>query len=131
MSRWMKAAFLAASFVAVSLSPVFAAGQFFGPPPGVTLTSGTPMNFLQLRSSNTRKVHLDPKFMRQVVPYRTEQSAGTIVINTGEKFLYLVLGKGKALTLWLTDDERKIPVQIKSKLKVGTLTGKLKAVERR
>ena len=42
-----------------------------------------------------------------------------------------LIGKGKTLTLWLTDDERKIPVQIKSKLKVGTLTGKLKAVERR
>lgn len=41
-----------------------------------------------------------------------------------------LIGKGKTLTLWLTDDERKMPVQIKSKLKVGTLTGKLKAVER-
>jgi lipoprotein-anchoring transpeptidase ErfK/SrfK len=93
----MKAAFLAASFVATSLSPALSAGQSFGPPPGITLVSGTPNNFLQLRSSNTRKVHLDPKFMRQVVPYGTEQSAGTIVINTGEKFLYLVLGSGKAL----------------------------------
>jgi hypothetical protein len=42
-----------------------------------------------------------------------------------------LIGKGKTLTLWLTDDERKMPVQIKSKLKVGTLTGKLKAVERK
>jgi hypothetical protein len=41
-----------------------------------------------------------------------------------------VIGKGKTLTLWLTDDERKMPVQLKSKLKIGTLTGKLKAVER-
>lgn len=96
MSRWMKAAFLAASFVAAPLSPVLAAGNF-APPPGITLVSGTPNNFLQLRSSNSRKVHLDPKFMRQVVPYSTEQAAGTIVVNTGEKFLYLVLGKGKAL----------------------------------
>ena len=42
-----------------------------------------------------------------------------------------LIGKGKNLTLWLTDDERKMPVQIKSKLKVGTLTGKLKAVEKK
>jgi hypothetical protein len=42
-----------------------------------------------------------------------------------------LIGKGKSLTLWLTDDEKKMPVQIKSKLKVGTLTGKLKAVERK
>jgi hypothetical protein len=41
-----------------------------------------------------------------------------------------LIGKGKTLTLWLTDDERKMPVQIKSKLKVGTLTGKLKVIEK-
>ena len=37
---------------------------------------------------------------------------------------------GKNLVLWLTDDDRKIPVQIRSKLKVGTLVGKLKAIEK-
>ena len=37
---------------------------------------------------------------------------------------------GKNLVLWLTDDARKIPVQIRSKLKVGTLIGKLKAIEK-
>lgn len=42
-----------------------------------------------------------------------------------------LIGKGKNLTLWLTDDERKMPVQIKSKLKIGTLTGKLKSIERK
>ena len=30
-----------------------------------------------------------------------------------------LIGKGKNLVLWLTDDERRIPVQIRSKLKVG------------
>ncbi len=37
---------------------------------------------------------------------------------------------GKNLILWLTDDVRKIPVQLRSKLKVGTLVGKLKSIER-
>lgn len=37
---------------------------------------------------------------------------------------------GKNLDLWLTDDFRKIPVQLRSKLKVGTLVGKLKSIER-
>lgn len=37
---------------------------------------------------------------------------------------------GKNLVLWLTDDVRKIPVQLRSKLKVGTLVGKLKSIER-
>lgn len=36
---------------------------------------------------------------------------------------------GKNLVLWLTDDARKIPVQLRSKLKVGTLVGKLKSIE--
>ena len=97
MSRWMKAAFLGLSFIVASLSPAVSASNYFAPPPGITLTNGAPMNFLQLRSSHTKKVRLDPKFMRQVVPFKTEQSAGTIIVNTGEKFLYLVLGKGKAL----------------------------------
>jgi hypothetical protein len=37
---------------------------------------------------------------------------------------------GKNLVLWLTDDGRKIPVQIRSKLKVGTLVGRLKSIEK-
>jgi len=37
---------------------------------------------------------------------------------------------GKNLVLWLTDDARKVPVQLSSKLKVGKLVGKLKAIER-
>jgi Protein of unknown function (DUF3108) len=41
-----------------------------------------------------------------------------------------LIGKGRNLVLWLTDDERKMPVQLKSKLKVGTLMGKLKAIEK-
>ena len=45
----------------------------------------------------TGKVRLHPKFMRQVVPYQTAERTGTIVVDTGQKFLYLVLGKGKAL----------------------------------
>lgn len=41
-----------------------------------------------------------------------------------------LIGKGRNLVLWLTDDSLKMPVQLKSKLKVGTLLGKLRAVER-
>jgi lipoprotein-anchoring transpeptidase ErfK/SrfK len=42
-------------------------------------------------------VRLDRKFMRQVVAYETREAPGTIVVNTGQKFLYLVLGHGKAM----------------------------------
>ena len=44
-----------------------------------------------------RRVHLDPKFMRQVVAYDGAERAGTLIVNTGDHFLYLVLGGGQAM----------------------------------
>src|SRR5579883_822461 len=40
---------------------------------------------------------LPPQFRRTLVDYRTKEPAGTIVIDTPNTYLYLVLGKGKAL----------------------------------
>jgi lipoprotein-anchoring transpeptidase ErfK/SrfK len=40
---------------------------------------------------------LDPKFFKQVVDYDGSEPAGTIVIDTPRKFLFLVQGGGKAL----------------------------------
>jgi len=40
---------------------------------------------------------VDKKFHRQVVNYPTKEKAGTIVVNTRERFLYYVLGNGKAV----------------------------------
>lgn len=96
MLRWTKGAFAALISLA-SLGPALGAGAGYAPPPGITLTSGTPANFLQLRSTTPKKIRLDPKYMRQVVAYRTDEAAGTIVVVTGEKFLYLVLGDGRAM----------------------------------
>ena len=39
----------------------------------------------------------DPRYNKQVVDYDGHEGAGTIVINTPNKFLYLVQGDGKAL----------------------------------
>jgi lipoprotein-anchoring transpeptidase ErfK/SrfK len=39
----------------------------------------------------------DPKFEKQLVDYHGEESAGTIVVDTPNKFLFLVQGDGKAL----------------------------------
>src|SRR5437867_2303251 len=39
----------------------------------------------------------DPKYNKQEVSYSTGESPGTIVIETRKRFLYLVLGEGKAL----------------------------------
>ena len=94
MPRWTKAALIGLALSLTSIAPSFA-GSFFAPPPGITLTSGTPTNRLMLRTPKV--VHLDPKFMRQVVPFDAGQPVGTLVVNTGEKFLYLVIGYGKAM----------------------------------
>ena len=40
---------------------------------------------------------LDPRYEKQVVEYRGKESPGTIVIDTPNKFLFLVQGDGKAL----------------------------------
>ena len=47
------------------------------------------------RKSRTRG--LDPKYARTEIAYETKYSAGTIVIDTDAKFLYLVQPGGKAL----------------------------------
>jgi uncharacterized protein DUF3108 len=64
------------------------------------------------------------------------QARETIVVPAGKFQTIRVEPKsagtslvGKNLVLWLTDDARKIPVQLRSKLKVGTLVGRLKSIE--
>jgi lipoprotein-anchoring transpeptidase ErfK/SrfK len=40
---------------------------------------------------------LAPALQRQIVPYPSKESAGTIIIDTPHTFLYLTLGSGKAI----------------------------------
>jgi lipoprotein-anchoring transpeptidase ErfK/SrfK len=40
---------------------------------------------------------LDPKFQKTVVFYRTNEPAGTIIVNTNERFLYVVQPGGRAI----------------------------------
>ena len=37
------------------------------------------------------------RYRKQTVSYETQEPAGTIVINTGQRFLYLVQGGGRVL----------------------------------
>lgn len=39
---------------------------------------------------------VDPKYLPQTVKFRTREKTGTIVVDTDQRFLYLVLGWGKA-----------------------------------
>ena len=105
MLRWTRAA-AGAVAILLSLSTLAAApvaareGTFFerlfGPSSGMQFTTERPRQRPQVRT-NTGKVRLDARYMRQVVPFRSDERPGTIVVDTGQKFLYLVLADGKAL----------------------------------
>ena len=50
-----------------------------------------------VRTSRTRQApKMNPVYLPQIVDYPTGQKPGTIVIDTPNRFLYLVLGNGKA-----------------------------------
>ena len=53
--------------------------------------------FAHLRPSEAHEFQLDPQLLRQIVPDPTGEPAGTIVISTGQFFLYLVLEDATAL----------------------------------
>lgn len=101
MPVWKRAALggMAMALTLACLITTSTAGQVprmvahYAPPPGVTLTKGKPTNALSLRASY--RVH--PSLLRQVVSYKTREHSGTLVVNTQEKFLYFVLGNGRAL----------------------------------
>ena len=89
---------LAAAMSLAQIGPGFAEGRFqqgwrFAPPPGVTITSQRPRHALALQASN----QVQPVYLRQVVPYPTNERSGTIVVDSGAHFLYFVLGDGRAL----------------------------------
>ena len=51
----------------------------------------------QYEASDPEQRPFDPRYEKQVVDYHGKEGAGTIVVDTPNKFLYLVQGDGKAL----------------------------------
>lgn len=49
-----------------------------------------------MRPDKPVRTQIDPQFLPQMVDYQTEQKPGTIVIDTRERFLYLVMADGMA-----------------------------------
>ena len=96
MQQWLKpvlgglvvaVALGAASDPAMAFNP-FQMRPMWAPAPGVATPFGV---------GNRRHYRVNPAFMRQVVPFPTRERAGTLVVDTGHKFLYLVLGDGRAV----------------------------------
>jgi len=49
-----------------------------------------------MRAQRPVKSRFDPQFLPQTVSYETKEKPGTIVIDTNNRFLYLVTGNGEA-----------------------------------
>jgi len=50
-----------------------------------------------IRPESGEQKELPPRLRRQIVTYNTHEPAGTIIIDTSNTYLYLVLGNGQAL----------------------------------
>ena len=63
--------------------------------------NGDPRNMVALppevRPETGPRKELPPQFRRTLVDYYTKEPAGTIIVDTPNTYLYLVLGQGKAL----------------------------------
>lgn len=66
---------------------------YVAPPSGMTVTTGKPRNGLQVQN----KYGQHPQYLRQVVPYNSREAKGTIIVDTTARYLYLILGHGRAM----------------------------------
>jgi lipoprotein-anchoring transpeptidase ErfK/SrfK len=89
----MAHAFAALLCTLLLLMPAPAAAQsFFAPVPAPTAEDVDPGV-----DHTARDTELPPELRRTSVFYRTEYPAGTIIVNTADRFLYLVMGNNIAL----------------------------------
>ena len=77
------------SLAAVAASLLFAAPHAFA--------QGSEMNIGDQPGYVPDNEDIDPEYRRTAVLYRTAEAPGTIIINTSERFLYLIQGGGRAL----------------------------------
>ena len=87
----------AAAAVVVAAATSFATSAFaspffpFGPP------NQAPVAQMPAYEATDESAELPARFQRQIVDYRTTEQPGTIIIDTPNTYLYLVLGNGKAM----------------------------------
>jgi lipoprotein-anchoring transpeptidase ErfK/SrfK len=105
MRNFVKASLCAAIFAAPATQPSLADGNlikaknrygqtvYVMPPEGMSVTKTTPKHKLQVKN----KYGQHPDFLRQVVPYSSQYAPGTIVVDTNQKFLFLVMKNGRAM----------------------------------
>jgi len=85
--------FLAAALLLIApLLPMRAAAQAYDAPPDPTAQDADPGV-----DHTARAAELPKEFRRTAVFYRTVYAPGTIIVNTADRFLYLIMGNNVAL----------------------------------
>src|SRR5262245_31409834 len=79
---------LIASTPIASANPFFLFGQPMQHPAPMTTAP------VEQAAPEEERVELPARFRRQIVEYRTSEPAGTIIVDTPNTYLYLVLGNG-------------------------------------
>jgi lipoprotein-anchoring transpeptidase ErfK/SrfK len=78
------------SFTPVAMPATVETAQIFSDSYGPTTDAGYALPAIPIN-------RLDKKFHRQIVNFPTSEKAGTIVVNTRERFLYYILPNGRAV----------------------------------
>ncbi len=78
--------------LSLSIMASATANPIYPPPAGMAISKDTANGLTLLR-----KKTIPARYIRQVIPYQTDQKAGTIIVDTANKHLYLVLKNGFAL----------------------------------
>jgi lipoprotein-anchoring transpeptidase ErfK/SrfK len=91
--------FLALVILSVTLAGCASNGAMS---PGGLARGGSSSNYAEFNDGQytvpaVDLTNIDPEMMRQVVNYKTSEPAGTIVVDTAARHLYLVEGNGKAM----------------------------------
>jgi lipoprotein-anchoring transpeptidase ErfK/SrfK len=94
-SRYLCSAILFAGILAVPVAPASAQVLAFGPMQNYQ--PGFPQYAPQAAPQADESSPLAPELRHQVVAYPSSEQAGTIIIDTPHKFLYLTMGGGKAM----------------------------------
>ena len=77
---------------------LFTGGRMATPrPPANVMARAAPHDVQPEAVSDPARRASDPKFLKQVVPYRGPEKPGTVVIDTPNRFLYLVQDNGTAM----------------------------------
>jgi len=95
--RHLRSIALFASLMTIPAAPAFAQTLSYQPVDrGLAFPQYAPQ--AQQQSDATQSTDQMPaEFRRQVVSYQGNEAAGTVIVDTGHTYLYLILGGGKAL----------------------------------